>query len=226
MMIVDSKVVVEEEKDFMKDVRKKCEDVRQQYEKEVKEIIEDWLYKKFGYGKKPWRAIEGKKKIVRPIPFFEFECKKAWPNISKRLMNKVIEDLGFIIYPSFYGYETGIVLTIPEWKKGKKLTWAQEKIKKLNHDYSMYVDDEKRLAQFLFKEILLELSNYDTEKTEVHEDYTLFRNYYFGETMGQKSRVEISQQCNKFIKRLEKKNNMEAYYENDKYIGIRVFEDK
>lgn len=238
-MIVEPKLVIEK-KEPIQVLREHCKNVVQEKEnreeakrqeaqrekekkqKEVKDILENWLNKKFGYGKKPWRAVVGSKKKPRPIPFNEYDCDIKWTGIPKNLMIEIIEDLGFIRYTSLNG--SGIILAIPEYKKGEKPTWAQEKIRRLNHDYSMYAEDEKKLAQFIFKEILLELSNYDIDKTEVCEGYILFRNYEFGETMGLKSKVYISRKCYKFIRRFYKENNMEQYFVDGQYLGIRVFE--
>lgn len=238
----EPKVVVSKEKELMQNLREHCQNVpvekekreeekrlelqreKEKKKKQVKDILENWLNKKFGYGKKPWRAVEGRKKKLRPIPFHEYECDIKWTDISKDLMIEMIEDLGFRVYTSLNGY--GITLAIPEWKKVEKPTWAQEKIKSLNHDYSMYVDDEKKLAQFIFKETLLELSNYDIDKTEVCDGYTFFRDYVFGETMGVNPTLFISRKCYKFIKRLYRENKIEEYFADSKYIGIRVFETK
>lgn len=239
----ETKVVVSKEKELMQNLRKHCENVEKEKEKreeekrkeverqkeekqkQVKYIVEKWLYKKFGYGKKPWRAVEGRKKKLRPIPFYEYECDIKWTDISKDLMIEILQDLGFIRYTSLNG--SGITLTVSEHKKGEKLTWAQEKIRKLNHDYSLYMSDQKRFAQFLFKEMLVELANYDIEKTEVGEGYTLFKDYKFGETMGQKPRVFYGRQSwYKFIKRLFRENGIEECFVDEKYIGIRVFNTK
>lgn len=238
MMTVEPKLV-REEKEPMQILREHCKNVvrqkvqreeekrqeaqreKEKKKKEVQAILENWLNKKFGYGKKPWRAVEGMKKRVRPIPFYEWECSKKWTEISKESMIEIVKELGFKVYTSLNG--DGINLSIPELKNGEKLTWAQEKIKRLNHDYSMYADDEKKLAQFIFKEILLELSNYDIDKTEVCDGYTLFRDYEFGETMGLKTKLHISRKCYKFIKRLYRENKMEEYYVDGNYLGVRVF---
>lgn len=221
----EPKVVVSKEKELMQNLREHCKNVELEKREKVKEILENWLNRKFGYGKKPWRAVEGRKKKIRPIPFHEYECDIEWTGISEDFMIKVIQDLGFIKYTSLNG--SGITLAIPEHKKGEKLTWAQEKIKRLNHDYSLYVSDEKRFAQFLFKEMLVELSNYNTDKTEVDEGYTLFRDYKFGETMGQKPKVWLGKfKWHKFIKKLFRENGIEEYFVFDEYIGIRVWKTK
>lgn len=219
----EPKVVVSKEKELMQNLREHCKNVELEKREKVKEILENWLNKKFGYGKKPWRAVEGRKKKLRPIPFHEYECDIKWTDISKDLMIEMIEDLGFRVYTSLNGY--GITLAIPEWKKGEKPTWAQEKIKRLNHDYSIYVADEKKLAQFIFKEMLVELYNYDINKTEVGDGYTLFRNYKFGETIGQKPKEWFGKQkWYKFMKKLFRENGIEEYYEAGKYLGILVSE--
>lgn len=199
-------------------------ELRNERENQVKDILECWLNKKFGYGKKPWRAVEGTKGI-KPIPLYLYECNKEWPeNMTPDFIRKSIKKLGFIIYPSLNG--KGITLVIPKWKEGQKLTWAQEKIRTLNHDYSIYVEAEKRTAQLLFKQLLVELSNYDTTKIIVDDNYAIFKDYRFGETMGMKDKVSISRECYKFIQRLFKENKMEEYYVDEKYIGLRVFDTK
>lgn len=215
------KNVVHEKKKREEENRKKEQAEREKKQKEVQSIVENWLNKKFGYGKKPWRAIEGQKKKIKPIPFYEYECDIKWTDIPIDLMIETIETLGFIVYPSLNA--KGITLAIQKWERGEKPTWAQERIKKLNYDYSLYAEDEKKLAQFLFKQMLLELADYDIDKTEVCDGYTLFRNYTYGETRGIKSKLNISPKCYKFIKRLYIENKIEEYFVNGKYIGLRVF---
>lgn len=223
-MEIDPKVVIKE-KELMQNLREYCKNVELEKREKVKKILENWLNKKFGYGKKPWRAVEGRKKKLRPIPFHEYECDIKWIGISEDFMIKVIEELGFIKYTSLNG--KGITLAIPAHKKGEKLTWAQEKIKRLNHDYSIYVSDEKRFAKFIFKEMLAELSNYDIDKIEVYEDYLLFRDYKFGETIRQKP-IEFwgKPKWPQFWGKFCKENGIEEYRIFDKYIGIRVFKTK
>lgn len=221
----EPKVVVSKEKELMQNLREHCKNVELLKREKVKEILENWLNKKFGYGKKPWRAVEGRKKKLRPIPFKEYDCNIKWTGITEDFMTEVIQSLGFVTYPSLNG--NGITLAIPQHKKGEKLTWAQEKIKRLNHDYSLYVSDEKRFAQFLFKEMLVELANYDIEKTEVCDKYILFRDYKFGETMGQKPIVFWGRpKWHKFLERLLRENGIEEYNIFDKYIGICVLKIK
>jgi len=96
-------------------LREHCNNVRQKKENEgekeriqrreevVKQILEYWLNKTFGYGNKPWRAIEGKKKL-RPIPIKLYYCNKEWPNdVSKDFIIKVIKSLGFTVKNSLNG---------------------------------------------------------------------------------------------------------------------------
>lgn len=205
------------------ETKNRIQDLRKECENQVKAILERWLNTKFGYEKKPWRAVEGRKRL-RPIPLYLYECNKEWPeNMTPDFIRKSIIKLGFIIYPSLNG--KGITLVIPEWKEGEKLTWAQEKIRTLNHDYSRYVEDEKRRAQSIFKQLLEELSNYDTTKVIVGDGCIIFKGYKFG-AMGIEPRVTISRECYKFIRRLYKEHNMEEYFDNEKYIGLRVFDTK
>ncbi|MCI8345008.1 MAG: hypothetical protein HFJ42_03420 [Clostridia bacterium] len=205
------------------ETKNRIQDLRKECENQVKAILECWLNTKFGYEKKPWRAVEGRKRL-RPIPLYLYECNKEWPeNMTPDFIRKSIIKLGFIIYPSLNG--KGITLVIPEWKEGEKLTWAQEKIRTLNHDYSRYVEDEKRRAQSIFKQLLEELSNYDTTKVIVGDGCIIFKGYKFG-AMGIEPRVTISRECYKFIRRLYKEHNMEEYFDNEKYIGLRVFDTK
>lgn len=204
------------------ETKNSIQELRNECENQVKAILECWLNQKFGYGNKPWRAVEGRKRL-RPIPIYLYECNKEWPkNMTPDFIRKSIIKLGFTIYPSLNG--KGINLAIPEWKEGEKLTWAQKKIRTLNHDYSIYVEEEKRRAELLFNQLLEELSNYDTTKVIVGDGYTIFKGYKFGETAGINSEITISRECYKFIKRHYKEHNIEEYFEDKEYIGLRLFD--
>lgn len=200
-----------EEKKTMEDLREYCNIVKTERKEEIKEDLEAWLNKKFGYGLKPWRAIIGKK-VVKPIPLNLYEVDREWPNVTKEFIKKTIEDLGFIVFESLNG--TGLVLAVTKCKKGQKLTWAQNKIRQLNHDYSQYVANEKVKAQKYFDKIISDFCNFESSKPLLGDGYILFENY--------KSGITISPKCKKFINRLLRENKMEECFENGKYLGIRV----
>lgn len=197
----------------IQDLREHCNNLKQQREEIVKDILEKWLDKKFGYGKKPWRQIIGRRKTIRPVPLHPYECDMTWPNISDDLIIKIIEGLGFVKYTSLNGI--GINLAIPECKKGEELTWAQMKIRKLNNDYSVYVAEQKELAKQYFAQILSELCEYSPNLTRTCDAYTIFQNYKFKET--------VSPQCAKFIRRYFAKNRIQARRFSNEDSEIIVF---
>lgn len=200
-----------EEKKTMQDLREYCNTVQAERKEEIKEVLESWLNKKFGYGLKPWRAIMGKK-VLRPIPLKLYELDRIFTNVTKEVIKKTIEDLGFMVFESLNG--AGFVLAIPKCKKGQKLTWAQKKIRQLNHDYSKYVANEKVKAQKYFDKVISDLCNCELRKPLLGDGYILFEGY--------KSGINVSPKCKKFINRLLRENKMEECFANGRYLGIRV----
>ena len=203
------------------DLRKFCENLKDERIKEVKSTLEKYFEAQFlSSTPRPWRAITGKKKC-KPVPIHRtiwFNDPKSdyfyqWPNISKEMIHQELKNLGFNVIV----YENGnILLTIDPLEKGKKLTFAQEWLKKINHNYSMYCDGEIRYAKELYSQFIELLLLTPKEKIEIYEEYTLFRDFKTNEC--------ISRKCAKHLKKmLEAEGIEEVYDKNRKYIGVKVF---
>ena len=105
-------------------------------------------------------------------------------------------------------------ITVPVYEKGKPLTFAQEYVRKINHNYSLYIAGERKKAREIFDEIITELSHMPIEKIARGKDFTLFEGY--------KNETEIGPECARFCGNLLKKAGIEKYYEDREYKGMAV----
>lgn len=126
------------------------------------------------------------------------------------MLRKGLEELGFVIT------EHRISLTVPACEKGKKLTFAQEWVKKINSSYSQYCLNEKKKANELYSEFISKLHSTSAESVKTYEGYTLFERFKF--------ETEISAKCATYIRALMSHDGVEEYYEDGKYKGVRVLQ--
>ena len=176
-------------------------------QKQIKTAIIDYFTYHFIKCHKPWRAIKTRNKCVTE-PFY---AKLSWPNLPEDNIRECIIKLGFVLFrPS----KTMWYVTVPKWKKGEKLTFAQEWVKKINDNYTKYCAQEKERAKALFSEYISELISSSPEKIHFFSEYTLFEGFVFREV--------ISVECARFMREMLKNEGIEEYCENDKYVGIIV----
>ena len=200
------------------ELREHCDQLRIQREEDLKSILNDYFESSFIEAHRPWKAVIGNKRC-KPIPihrdFYSSDttslCREfKWPNLSEDLLRKSLENLGFVIT------EHRISLTVPACEKGKKLTFAQEWVKRINSSYSQYCVNEKKKANELYAEFISKLHSVPSESVKTYEGYTLFEGFKF--------ETKISQKCANHIISLMSRDGLEQYYEDGKYKGIRVFQ--
>ena len=200
-----------------KELREHCDKLRIQREEDLKSVLNDYFESDFISGHRPWRAVIGNKKC-KPIPIHRdfyysgqsgFGHKFEWPNLSEEVLRQSLVNLGFTVT------EHRISLCVPACEKGKKLTFAQEWVKKINASYSEYCANEKKLARELYSEFVSKLFSTPTENVKTCDGYTLFCDFKFEPT--------ISSKCATFIRKLMSHDGIEEYFENGEYKGIRVF---
>lgn len=201
-----------------KELREHCDKLRSKREEDLKSILNDYFESSFIEAHRPWRAVIGNKRC-KPIPihrdFYSSDatsfCREfKWPNLSEDLLRKELEELGFVIT------EHRISLTVPACEKGKKLTFAQEWVKKINSSYSQYCLNEKKKANELYSEFISKLHSTSAESVKTYEGYTLFEGFKF--------ETEISAKCATYIRALMSHDGIEEYYEDGKYKGVRVLQ--
>lgn len=201
-----------------KGLRQHCDQLRIKREEDLKSILSTYFESSFIEAHSPWRAVIGNKRC-KPIPiyrdFYSSDTTSFWHkfkylNLSEDLLRKGLEELGFVIT------EHRISLTVPACEKGKKLTFAQEWVKKINSSYSQYCLNEKKKANELYSDFISKLHSTSDESVKTYEGYTLFEGFKF-ETV-------ISSKCATYIRALMSCDGIEEYYEDGKYKGVRVLQ--
>lgn len=137
-----------------------------------------------------------------------------WPDLPDEEIQAVIESLGFVVTGKNCN---SFCLSVPPYENGKKLTFAQEWVRKINHNYSVYVAHERKKAEFFYHVILSELCDSSATNVKICNGYTLFEGYRF--------QTEISSQCYHYIRSLLAKDGIEQYYDEcDGYEGLRILQ--
>ena len=202
----------------VEELRQHCQRLALEREEELKEVIEDYFLATFIAANRPFRAVIGNRKC-RPVPihqtFIELSCNELlchevkWPNLSEELIRKGLENLGFVIT------KQEICVSVPPYKKGSKMTFAQEWVKKINDNYSDYCAYEKKKAKEAYSEFIAALVSVPKESIMTFDEFTLFCDFKF--------EGEITKKCLKFLKKMLVRDGIEEYFENGEYKGIRVF---
>lgn len=203
-----------------KELHNFCNELRNQRREEVKVLLTNWLAG-FIANHKRWRAVIGNRKC-RPIPIHRDFTKNPlfsnyyilWPDLPDEEIQAVIESLGFVVTGKNCN---SFCLSVPPYENGKKLTFAQEWVRKINHNYSVYVAHERKKAEFFYHVILSELCDSSATNVKICNGYTLFEGYRF--------QTEISSQCYHYIRSLLAKDGIEQYYDEcDGYEGLRILQ--
>lgn len=224
----------------VEELRNKCKEIHQQRREEVKLILTDWLELFISEGR-VWRAINGNKKC-KPIPIhndfpssdyrlvstyeeyqkcYDFKVlhKFCWPDIPEKEIFEIIESLGFLICKLDYLSYTlaNMCLVVPDFKKGEPLTFAQKWVKKINHAYSVHVNEERNLARKYYEDFVSQLCDVPSNQIQICDGYALFKDFEF--------KPKVSLRCIRYIRNLMHYDGIKEYYENDAYKGVRVFYD-
>lgn len=203
--------------------RKHCNEIYNERKNNVKFVLEKWLENFITINHRPWRAIEGKKKL-RPIPinrnFFTPDKKRNkenliinslsrfyWPDLPDEEIMNIIKDLGFNLYCRGETLTLeNMSLAVPAPRKGKPLTFAQKWVKKINDSYSEYMADEKHKAKTYYNSILKDLSNYDTDNIRINKGYMVFEKFSY------ESDKSMSAKCNSEMHKLLAKSGIILHY--------------
>ncbi len=202
-----------------KELREYCDKLRKVQEEDLESVLNNYFESAFIARHRPWRAVIGNKRC-KPIPIHRdfsfteveqdtlFPEKFKWPNLSEEAIRQELANLGFVV--------TGprIAISVPTCEKGKKLSFAQEWVKKINYSYSIYCKTEKELAKSLYPEFLSELRSTPTENIKIYDEYVLFSGFKFSKT--------ISPICHRVILSLMESDGIAELYENGEYKGIKV----
>ncbi len=197
-------------------LRKHCSSLCAEREKNLQSTLSEYFESAFIGKHKPFRAIIGNKRC-KPIPIYRdfafsiqesYGFKLVWPNFSEETLRKELSNLGFIIT------ENKISISVPSHKKGEKPTFAQEWVKKINHSYSVYCANEKKLAEELYPDVINKLHSTPAENIITYDGYTLFQNFRYERS--------ISRKCATFIRRLMVRDGIKECFENGEYKGMMV----
>ena len=215
----------------VQDLRERCNNIKDEQREEVRKTIEYWLEEIVIPKNVPWRAVIGNRRC-KPVPIHKDfsaikKCKYGeiksswglvcWPNFEDEIIRECIESLGFVIGTR----SNNLAISVMPYEKGKPLTFAQECVKKVNDNYSLYCQREKNKAEELFPEIIEELYNTSIYKIQENDDCVIFKNFEFSKI--------INKECVKFCRRLLRKKGIKPYYEKVdgkmKYIGMAVMKE-
>lgn len=197
-----------------------CNQVRNERKKEVQTVLNSFL-NGFIEKHKPWRAIVGVKKR-RPIPihryvYFQtqsslsYNGKLYWPDLSEREIKECIEQLGFVIIGP------KLCLAVPPTEKGKSLTFAQKKVREINHEYSIYIDQERKKAKECYQNVLASLSELPDERISFCDGYTLFKDY--------QCEVAFTSKGDDYFRLLLTQNGFKSIFdEKNHYLGLALLD--
>ena len=198
------------------ELREHCTNLYVEREKSLRSVLSEYFESAFIARHRPFRAVIGNRKC-KPIPIYRdfafpikdaFEFKVVWPNFSEETLRKELSKLGFVITPN------RISISVPPPKKGDKMTFAQEWVMKINHSYSVYCSNEKKLAEELYPNVIKKLYSTPAENIITYDGYTLFRNFKYEHS--------ISLKCATFLRKLMLRDGIKEYIEKGEYKGIMV----
>ena len=200
------------------EVRERCSQLYDERKEELKLVLCKFFEEEFISKHRVWRATPFNKKYT-PVPvskyfssFPEEKVKKySWPNMSEEVVRKLLRELGFFVS------ESEIFLCVPPIEKAKKLTFAQEYVKKVNHAYSVYCAEQKKKAKEVYSDLLSSLKEHSDKNVIIYDDYTFFKNVKI-------NFKEIEKKGYKMVKKFMKQDGIEECFENGEYC-IKVYHD-
>lgn len=148
-------------------------------------------------------------KVIETVSLPHFE----WPVSTEEELREELEGLGFVLT------EHLITIAVHPLKKDEPMSFAQEWVKKINDSYSAYCDSEKKEAEKAFPSLLAQLrsSPYTVSLNSGYiSGYVLYPGFTF------KGTEYVSTPFLKFIRRLFREKEIEAYFVDGKYKGIRA----
>lgn len=218
----------------LQELRDFCNTVREQRRKDVESVLTDWLESRFIESNNPWRAIIGNKKC-KPIPIHrDFSSKKIkdpydkdfyniwhdifyWPDLPEKEIREIIENLGFIIVKNkcHPNDPDKLCLAVPAYEKGKPLTFAQEWVKKINYNYSLYIVDNRKKAEQYYNKVISKLCESPIKNMSTRDGFTIFENFEF--------EVPMDYKCYSYLRKLLNDSGIEDYDDEEGNLrGLRV----
>lgn len=197
------------------------EKLRIEREKEAKQqiekLLENFFQKCFIEGHRPWRAVIGNKRC-KPVPIhyhIEFYRESSvdkdwmWPDMPESFIREYLEELGFVLT------KKNICVSVDAYTKGETMSFAQEWVRRINHSYSVYCLNEKKLAEKMYSDFIQELIETPVEKIKICDGYVLFEKFKFSK--------EVSRKCAHHLNRLLMNDGrIYAKVEDGKYLGTMV----
>ena len=210
--------------------------VREKRKEEVVKVLDSWFKCKFIRENRPWHANYGANRCryvaIHRDFYNDFSAESIskefysylyrWPYMSQEELQEVLLELGFV----FSSYGSRICIAVPIHEKGTPYTYAQNWVKEINHNYSVYVAHEKKIAEADFDKTINELRDYPSSKIHIAKDHIIFYDYKHPEfeVRGLPRR--------RFYNRFLKENGISEYIETThddyglvdgtKYIGLRM----
>ena len=204
--------------EFVEELREYCENLWEDRQNELEYVLDCYFSSVFIEGHLPFRAVIGNKKC-KPVPIHRSFIKTSggpnisdkfmWPNISEELIREELKRLGFVVT------EGKICISVPAYKKGEKLSYAQKWVKEINDCYAAYCAGEKREAKEVYSDLLSDLFEVSTESIKIYKDYVLFYDFKYGE--------KISAKCLAYVRKMMKDDGIGECVEDGKYMGIKVY---
>lgn len=204
----------EELQEFIKKLRIERENEAKQ---QIEKLLENFFQQSFIEGHRPWRAVIGNKRC-KPVPihhhigFYKessIDKDSMWPDMPESFIREYLETLGFVLT------ESPMCISVPAYKKGEAMSFAQKWVRKINHSYSVYCLNEKKLAEKMYSDFIQELIETPVEKIKIRDGYVLFENFKFSK--------EVSRKCANYLNRLLMNEcRIYAKVEDGKYLGTIV----
>lgn len=177
----------------IKDLQDFIEKLRIERENEAKlqieALLENFFQQSFIEGHRPWRAVIGNKRC-KPVPihhhigFYKessIDKDSMWPDMPESFIREYLETLGFVLTKG------EICVSVPAYKKGEPLSFAQKWVRRINQSYSEYCVNEERRAVEMYSDFIDELINTPTENIKLRNGYVLFTGFKFSKELSRKS---------------------------------------
>lgn len=200
--------------DFIEKLRIERENVAKL---QIEALLENFFQQSFIEGHRPWRAVIGNKRC-KPVPihhhigFYKessIDKDSMWPDMPESFIREYLETLGFVLTKG------EICVSVPAYKKGEPLSFAQKWVRKINHSYSEYCVNEEKRAVEMYSDFIQELIETPVEKIKIRDGYVLFEKFKFSK--------ELSRKCYHNMKRTMKEDGyIFEVYDDKKYIGVGV----
>ena len=193
---------------------------------QMEEVMGRWFQQEFIDKHRSWHAVYGHR-FGRSIPIcscFSFpddpvKKRYVWPTKLPELIDIYMIDLGFIPFGRCVEKNLSVMVPQAPFSRLVRRSFAQNWVKKINEEYSIYCSKEKRRADASFEVMMGEMGEWPESKIEKYEDKVLYRDYSFSHMthIGDTG----SREYRKFFnRRLMDNGILEATDQEGNYIGM------